>query len=212
MKTKVLLIRHGETEWNVLGKFQGGKDINLSENGFKQAEILSERYKKSFDYIYASPLKRAFETAKILASSSGKEPLLANNLREISFGEWEGLTLKEIEENYSEEFKIWKTDKIEAPIVGGDLSIKKASLRAANNIMEIVKAHKGSTIAIVAHGGIIKAGLIAILGWDMNMYHKMVLGNTSVSEIRFDENLNPMLITLNDTNHLAQSIKSKSFV
>ena len=67
MKTTVLLIRHGETEWNTLGKFQGCTDIALSKEGIKQAELLKNRLKGNFDYIYSSPLSRAFETANILA-------------------------------------------------------------------------------------------------------------------------------------------------
>lgn len=71
---------------------------------------------------------------------------------------------------------------------------------------------KGSTIAIVAHGGILKAAIIGLFQWDMDMYHKMILGNTAVSELRFDEFLTPCLVTFNDTNHLPQDNISMSFI
>lgn len=208
MKTTVFLIRHGETEWNVQGKFQGSRDIELSKNGILQAHQLKERFENKFDYIYCSPMRRAFETANILTCNMNKDPVIADNLREIDFGQWEGLTIKEIKETYSDEFKTWLNDKDEAPICGGEGSIRLASIRATECIMNIVKKHTGGKIAIVAHGGIIIAGLIGIFQWDMSMYHKIMLGNTAVSELSFNKLLYPKLISLNDTNHLSEDSKS----
>ena len=208
MKTTVLLIRHGETEWNTMGKFQGCTDIALSEEGIKQAELLKNRLKGDFDYIYSSPLSRAFETANVLASDTDKEVTVASEIREINFGEWEGLTAKEIAENYPEIFKAWRTDKTESYICGGDCSIHNAANRAQKCILDIVNQHKGKKIAIVAHGGIIKAGLIGIFEWDMTMYHKMALGNTCINTLTFDDDLKPALLALNDTNHLSCDAKT----
>ena len=72
MKTKVFLVRHGETEWNKLGKFQGCKDIDLSEEGFIQAKYLFNRFNNDFDYIYTSPLKRALQTAQVITTNNEK--------------------------------------------------------------------------------------------------------------------------------------------
>lgn len=202
MKTKVFLVRHGETEWNRLGKFQGCIDTDLSKEGIIQAHSLSKRFGDNFDYIYTSPLKRAIETAKIISSAKGITPQIKNGIREINFGQWEGLTIKQISENFPEEFKIWRNDKLSAPMCGGDLSLKNACERSSKAIKEIAADHKEKRIIIVAHGGIIKAGLIGIFGWDMTMYHKMKLSNTAVCEIDFDYDLNPTIITINDTSHL----------
>ncbi|MDO4535454.1 MAG: histidine phosphatase family protein [Clostridium perfringens] len=210
MKTKLLLIRHGETNWNKLGKFQGSIDIELTEEGKKQAKLLNNRLKDKFDFIYTSPLKRAKETAMILAQSSNKTLNIEEKMKEINFGSWEGLTIKEISEKYNNEFNNWKTDKLEGKIVGGELSLKNASLRGTNCVLDIVKRHKGQTVAVVAHGGIIKASLIGIFNWDMTMYHKSALGNTSITEIIFTDDLKPVLVKLNDTTHLdslAEKIK-----
>lgn len=202
MKTTILLIRHGETEWNKLGKFQGCTDISLAENGINQARLLKERLNNDFDYIYSSPLSRAFQTAKILVEDTNKDVIVANEIREINYGNWEGLTIKGIEENFPELFKAWRTDSVIAPFSGGDASLKNASNRAVKCIMDIVKEHRGKKIVIVAHGGIIKAGLIGIFGFDMTMYHKMALGNTCINTITFNDELKPVLVGLNDTNHL----------
>lgn len=212
MKTRVFLVRHGETEWNRLGKFQGCVDIDLSKEGIVQAHYLSKRFQDNFDYIYTSPLKRAFGTASIIAENKGIKPIIENDIREINFGKWEGLTIKQIEENFPSEFKIWRCDKLDAPLCGGDLSIRKASLRAANAIKKIAEKHKGKTIIIVAHGGIIKAGLIGLFDWDMTMYHKMRLGNTAVCQIDFDLELNPSIVKINDTSHLPNNAAIKSYV
>ncbi len=208
MKTTVLLIRHGETSWNTLGKFQGCTDIELSEDGIKQAGLLENRLKGDFDYIYASPLSRAFETANILAEHTDKEVVIAPEIREINFGEWEGLTIHEITVKYPDVFKAWRTDKAESYICGGDTSIHNATNRAKKCILDIVSKHKGKKIAIVAHGGIIKAGLIGIFEWDMTMYHKMALGNTCINTLTFNEELKPILVGLNDTNHLNCEVKT----
>ncbi|MGY5216051.1 histidine phosphatase family protein [Clostridium butyricum] len=202
MKTTIMLIRHGETEWNILGKFQGSTDIPLSNEGIRQAFMLKERLKSDFDYIFSSPLKRAYETAKILCGESGKHVSIAEEIREINFGEWEGLTVKGIAEKYPDIFNEWRNDKREGKFCGGDMSTLNASIRAKNCIMEIANKHKGKKIVIVAHGGIIKAGLIGIFEWDMSMYHKIALGNTCVNTITFNDDMKPALLGLNDTNHL----------
>lgn len=208
MKTTILLIRHGETEWNILGKFQGCTDIALSEEGIKQARLLRDRLKGDFDFLYASPLIRALETARIISEETNKKAMIAQDIREINFGEWEGLTIKDISEKYPEIFKSWRSDKLEGKLCGGDASIQNASNRAKECILNIVKEHKGEKVAIVAHGGIIKAALIGIFGWDMTMYHKMALGNTCINTITFDVDLKPVLLGLNDTNHLNYNAKT----
>lgn len=202
MKTTIMLIRHGETEWNILGKFQGTTDIPLSDEGIRQAFLLKERLNNDFDYIFSSPLKRAYETAKILCDGSKKQVNIVEEIREINFGQWEGLTIKDIREKYPDVFEEWRNDKKEGKFLGGDLSTLNASIRAKNCIMEIAKKYKEKKVVIVAHGGIIKSGLIGIFQWDMSMYHKIALGNTCINTIIFNDNMSPTLLGLNDTNHI----------
>jgi probable phosphoglycerate mutase len=212
MKTKVFLVRHGETEWNRLGKFQGCKDIDLSNEGVIQAQYLFKKFNDDFDYIYTSPLKRAVQTAEVISANKEIKPIIINELREINFGEWEGLTINEISNTFPKEFNYWRNDKLEAPMCGGDLSLKNASSRAKNVITKIVDKHKEKKILIVSHGGIIKSGLIGLFEWDMTMYHKINLGNTAICEIDFDYDLNPTIIKINDTSHLPNNYFIKSYV
>ncbi|KOF56599.1 MULTISPECIES: histidine phosphatase family protein [Clostridium] len=212
MKTTLYLVRHGETEWNALGKFQGSKDIVLSPQGINQAQYVSNRLKDKFDYIYSSPLKRAYKTASIIALESNKEAKILNNLREIDFGDWEGFTVKEIKAKFPKEFEIWRSDTNKGPICGGELSIKNATIRSRNAILSTVEKHKGKRIVMVAHGGIIKAGLIGIFEWNMTMYHKIILGNTSICQLNFNDKMQPTIVTLNDTTHLPDEYEAKSYV
>ena len=212
MKTKILLVRHGETEWNIQGRFQGVKDTDLAEAGLVQASYVAEALKGTFDKIYTSPLKRAYETAEIIGRSKELKPIKVDKITEIDFGQWEGLTVSEIKDNFPEAFKIWRQDGVVGPLCGGDLSLKNASSRAKEAILAIAGENQGKTTVIVAHGGIIKAGLIGIFNWDMTMYHKMILGNTSICEISFDDKFNPILLRLNDTNHLKGDYVPRSYV
>ena len=202
MQTTLLLIRHGQTPWNALGKIQGSTDIALEDIGRFQAQLLAEKLNGDFSAIYTSPLERAYETATILASPSTVSPIALDALREVNFGLWEGLTFKEVAAQYPDAYTLWKQDELEGPLCEGDGSIKACSLRAKACILELVQKHLGETIVCVSHGGLIKSALIGLFDLKMTMYHQMAFGNTCVTTIRFDEKLHPILVNLNDTSHL----------
>lgn len=208
MKTTLFLVRHGETTWNNLGKFQGCTDIELSEKGIAQAENLKLKINGDFDVIYSSPLKRAYKTAQVLAENIDKDVTILDDIREINFGQWEGLTISEIAKEYPEVFKVWRTDKKEAPFIGGDTSTRNAVNRALKCVMQAVEINKGKKIVIVAHGGIIKAALIGLFDWDMSMYHKIALGNTCINKITFNDELKPLIVSINDISHLNENVKT----
>lgn len=202
MNTTIYLIRHGETEWNQSGRFQGCIDTSLTETGIRQAKHVAAALDGQFDFIYSSPLERAMVTARIIGEKSRLPAISHAGLIEIDFGAWEGLTPEEMARDYPREFQSWKTDKLTGTLCGGDGSIKACSLRGKNTILQLASLHAGGRIATVAHGGIIKAMLIGLLDWDMTMYHKVVIGNTSITTIELTETLEHRLITLNDTHHI----------
>lgn len=212
MSTEIFLVRHGETEWNSSGKFQGCTDIKLSEKGIVQAQYTKLRFQNKFDIIYTSPLKRAFETASIISEGSGKTPIIEKDLREINFGKWEGLTLNQIKSNYNSEFNSWENDDENAYLVGGDMSLKNASIRGKNAILAIAEKCNGKRVVIAAHGGIIKAALAGIFKWKMTMYHHIFLDNASISVISFSDSMYPILASLNDTNHIPDKYKCDSYI
>jgi phosphoserine phosphatase len=203
MRTEIYLVRHGETEWNKEGKFQGSTDIHLSKEGIVQAQLLKEVFHNNFDYVYTSPLSRARQTAEILCKDHPKvKPVVIEDLREINFGAWEGLTIHQIRKQYPNEYLSWYNDEINGNLVGGDLSLRNASNRAKKAILRLAEKHPGKRLVFVAHGGIIKAALIGIFDWKMTMYHRFFLGNTSVTKITIGNNHIPNLIYLNNTCHL----------
>lgn len=202
MHTTLYLIRHGETQWNKLGKFQGSLDISLSEEGISQAKDLAKRLNGNFDSLYTSPLLRALKTSEIICEKSHTKPIILPDMREINYGHWEGLTIKEIQVSYSYEFDLWKNDKLTGPIVGGEGSLKNATMRGKKSVLEVVQANPGKKIAIVAHGGIIKAAIIGLFNFEMTMYHKIHIGNTSITTLIFNDKLEPVIEVLNDTSHL----------
>ena len=107
-KTRFYLIRHGETDWNKGGRYQGCTNIQLNDAGREQARLLGERFKfLPLDVVYVSPLDRAVATAAPLAAAHGLTPIQDAHFREINFGEWEGKELAELERECPEDYRAW---------------------------------------------------------------------------------------------------------
>lgn len=204
--TKLFLIRHGETEWNKNMKVQGRTDIELSSEGLRQAALLAKRLsKEKIDVIYSSSLKRALKTSEIIAANKQCDINESDKYHEICYGPWEGLTIKEIKEKYSEHFKMYREDPANFNLQGAETFIDLME-RTYNAIMEIVHLHKGSNILLVSHGTAIKAAIIRILGIDIINHTKFRIDNASISIIGFSEDMpeKPVIHCLNDTSHLVE--------
>ena len=204
MSTILYLVRHGETPWNKLFRFQGRTDIELSKEGIWQAERLQKRFNKEFDVIYTSPLSRAIQTANIISQGMDIAPHVYRDLIEIDFGKWEGQSFTDIRNNFPKEHHLWLTDEDTGPLMGGELNMKAATIRGKNAILDIAKENSGKRTLVVAHGGIIKAALLGIFNLRMNMYHSLFLDNTSVTTLKFREGQAPVILGLNDTSHLKE--------
>ncbi|MEW6502694.1 MAG: histidine phosphatase family protein [Chloroflexota bacterium] len=149
-RTELWLVRHGQTDWNVEGRYQGQADMPLNDIGIKQACDLAERLKGvHFSAIYSSDLKRAFTTAKILAGE--KEVRVDQRLREIHQGEWEGQLFSVIRQRYANFFEIRRENPLESRPPGGE-SLKEVSERVSSCVNEIASRHPGERVLIVSHG------------------------------------------------------------
>lgn len=183
----MLLIRHGETDWNNKLIFQGHSDKELNETGLinarKTAEIL-KNYR--FDYIYCSDLKRAKQTAQLIANKMNKSILETKEIREIFFGEWEGLNFKKIEKNYPDEFQAWKNDPLKNNPPEGE-KIEQFNRRVNGFFDKLIKNHRGEKIIVVTHGGVIKSYLTEILAVSKNRYWQFQIDNNSITELKFYE-------------------------
>lgn len=181
---KLYLIRHGQTDWNVLGKIQGSYDCCLNNTGITQAEQLSKKvldanYK--FSKIYSSTQKRALKTAQILSTATNIEYVPMQGLEEIKFGEWEGLTWKEIEENYPKEYKIWFNNRRYTRPPKGE-SYEDMLQRVLSTIHEITST-EFNDVAIVTHGAVIMCILCFITNTPFHEMMKFKADNTTIIEI-----------------------------
>ncbi|MCW2278546.1 alpha-ribazole phosphatase [Heliophilum fasciatum] len=200
-KTRVYLIRHGETEWNQYRRFQGHSDVELSAQGRHQARRLLLRLAgEPLDHIYASDLRRAAETARIIAEARSVPLEEDRRFRECHFGHWEGMTFAEIHQAYPEESQTWMKapNRFQAP--GGE-SFADVQQRTYPALLERVEQHVGQSIAIVAHGGTLRILLCAILGVDLDRAWQFRQDNTALNIIDFLDDT-PFIERINDVTHL----------
>ena len=201
-KTRLYLIRHGETLWNRAGKYQGWTNISLSEEGVEQAKLLGKRFQYlPLDRIYVSPLDRALATAQEIANVKGIPITINEYFKEINFGEWEGYTIPELTEKFGKPYIDFFKNPFEHPMPG-EGSFQNVGKRAMAGYEEIMKNHKGEKIAIVSHGGLLRVLLVELLGLDFNIYQSMWLTNTSITVVDIYEDGRKYLMTLNDKAHL----------
>ena len=154
--TTILLARHGETEWNATHRWQGFTGPPSNKLGRQQAQDLANKLSSlSIDAVYSSDTVRAVETAEAVAARLNLKVQQDPRLREVNFGEWEGLTRQEINERYSGAFKEWDTCKLAAP-TGGETDLEMAD-RVLEALHEIAERHEGEQVLVVTSGGPLRA-------------------------------------------------------
>ncbi|MGI6129366.1 MAG: histidine phosphatase family protein [bacterium] len=180
----ILLIRHGITKYNRERRFQGQLDVPLSDEGRRQAQKLAQQFKPGqIQAIYSSDLSRAKETAEIIARAIMlKIESYRPDLREICFGHWQGHTMDEVAELYPEELAIWRADRTYSAPHGGETYAQLAD-RGFKAVQEIAASHPGQTVAVVAHGALIRAVLCKARGIDLSDRSQPVVDNASVTAI-----------------------------
>jgi alpha-ribazole phosphatase/probable phosphoglycerate mutase len=151
MMVTLILVRHGQTDWNKEDRIQGQSDISLNEEGKKQAERIARQLSdKKIDAIYTSKLKRAYQTARVIARPHSLRIIKDERLNEITQGDWEGLTLNEARKKYPVLFKKWLTTPLQTKPPGGE-SLESVKKRVAEVLNEIKESHPYQTVVIVAH-------------------------------------------------------------
>lgn len=206
MATEILCIRHGETLWNQQLKYQGHQDIKLNKNGCRQAERLGNFLGASeINLIYASDLTRARDTAEKIAAHHDLEVKMEQGLREINFGEWEGLTYREISVQYPLISKKWIEDPLSATPPGAE-EVVEFEERVVKTFNDIAKKNNGKKIAVVTHGGCIKIWLTHLLGMSLKDSWKLNVDAGSISIVRiFSVSEDTAALSLlNSTAHLQE--------
>ncbi len=196
----LILVRHGETEWNAQRRYQGQTDIPLSALGKRQAELAAERLVgRKIDAVYASDLKRAWETATAIAEKSGLSITPEPRLREMNFGLLEGMTFEEGQAKYPEMIAAWLEDYNQPP-KGGE-RFDEFTARIVSLLDELKGKHDGEIILLVAHGGPLGELLRLVLDLPPKGRRYFKIENTSLSEVQiYDGHI--ALRKLNDTCHL----------
>lgn len=200
--TTFLLIRHGETDWNAAGRWQGHADIPLNERGQQQAQALATRLAATpITAIISSDLQRTVQTAVPLATTLGL-PIIHNPLwRERDVGHFSGLTTAEIMAQFPASWEARANGVLNPP--GGE-PYEPFYERAAQAFTELTAVyHHHHTIAIISHGGTLAAVIAHVLGIPPTHHPKFTLrGNTGISTVEVDSH-GPRLLGLNDTCHLS---------
>ena len=181
--TTILLARHGETDWNREGRFQGHADPPLNRTGRAQAVDLSVALMaEQLAAVYSSPLRRALETAEVLAASHGLEPVPVDDLREVDVGSWSGLTRPEVEERFPAQFARW-LDYGQGWEDGE--TYEEMGRRAVDALLRLAAAHDGERVLAVTHGGPIRAAFAFADGTTHAEARRLGprIGNTFVAEL-----------------------------
>ena len=157
--TEIILIRHGETDWNRVRRMQGHLDIGLNAQGHLQAKALAAALaNETIDAIYASDLQRARDTAQVIAAAHQLQVIIDPALRERCYGAFEGLMYDEISAHYPEAFAQWRAREPHARFPAGERSaetLHEFSLRAVAAVTHLARQHTGGKIIIVTHGGVL---------------------------------------------------------
>ncbi len=203
--TRVFLVRHGATTLTAEDRFAGETDVPLSDEGREQARRLAARLRgENIRSVFASPLGRTVETARIIAEPLGCEVSTRAGLREISHGRWEQLTRREVEERFPDEAAEWENDPYTFAPQGGESGLM-VTARALPVLIDIVREHAGETVIVVSHKATIRLLVAAFLGFDSRRYRdNLDLKPASLTIVDFKGPSSARLTLFNDTSHYAQ--------
>ena len=204
MTTRLYLVRHGATQLTAEDRFSGAANIFLSEEGRDQVDHLARRLADDrIAAIYSSPLDRTMETASILAEPHKLSAISCDGLREISHGHWEGLTRKEVEERFPEEYTAWESDPFTFAPQGGESGISVLA-RALPVIREIVVNHENKNVLVVSHKATLRLILSSLLGFDARGYRdRLDQAPACLNILDFKDAVRARLMLFNDISHYA---------
>lgn len=203
---RLLLVRHGETDWNAAGRVQGSSDISLNRTGIEQARRLSKRLASvHVDAVYTSDLVRCVETARLVLGARPLPLRLTSNLREVSYGELEGKTRRELESaGYGPWLAVWNGGGPCPPPVGGE-SREQVDARVDHFLSCIAPRYAGETVLVVSHGGPLRLLIARLMGRPVTGWGDIRQANTALSEVIIDPGQTPRIVRVNDATHLDDS-------
>ena len=184
--TEIVLIRHGETDWNREEIFRGHADIPLNKTGLRQAGLLSQHLSgKKLEAVVSSPLKRALVTTEIIARPHGIAPEVADGLIDFDYGRWQGLSHADVKEKYSAQYSRWLTSPHLVRIPDGE-RLNDVRKRALPVIANIVERFPNGIVAIVSHRVVLKVLICALLGIGDKNFWNIQIDNCGVTTFVHD--------------------------
>ena len=204
MSTRVYLVRHGATTLSAEDAFAGATDVELSNEGRRQAQLLAERMAQDeVCAVYCSPMRRTVETARIIAGPFGLEPQRRDGLREINHGHWEGLRRADVEARFPDEYAAWEADPFTFAPEGGESGLTVMA-RALPVIREVVVAHTGQNVLVVSHKATIRLIISSLLGFDARGYRdRLDQQPVALNVLDFKDPVRARLMLFNDISHYA---------
>ncbi len=199
--TEIILIRHGETEWNASETFRGRADVDLNETGLRQAELLGQYLSgEKIDRIYSSPLKRAFKTDEAIALFQNIGVVTAEHLTDFHYGEWEGLTLREVIDRDDVLYQDWLDTPEQMRVPGGE-TLDEVLKRAMPFVVgSVINCFEGK-IVVVSHRVVLKVVICALLGLDNDHFWNIRIDNGGITRFSYDGNRS-VLTCHNDVSYL----------
>ncbi len=194
---KLILVRHGETESNRLGRIQGINDSPLNETGRVQADAAARALLSDMPFVlYSSPLRRALQTARIIASRAGTRPVEIEDLIEMDVGEFEGLSGPQLRERFPDVMRMWDEDPASTVMPGGE-SLRDVRERAWSTVKSLAERHHSETVVAVTHNFTIHAIVCTALGMPLNGFRKLRIDLGAITRLEVSGD-RATLVSLNE--------------
>jgi broad specificity phosphatase PhoE len=214
--TRIILVRHGNTPWNKDKIFRGSKDIPLDDIGREEAWAVAEWLKdETIHAAYTSPLSRARDTAIAIARHHELQVIDLPGLADLSYGDWEGLPLKEVKVRYADLYRQWETAPHTVCFPKGE-SLEVLRTRALAGVEEAVQRHADQTVMLMAHRAVNKVLIAAFLGLDNSHFWRIGQDTTAVNRFDLADKVTQVgkvwnIVSINDTCHL-RGVKRGAYV
>ncbi|NPA58354.1 MAG: histidine phosphatase family protein [Aquificae bacterium] len=201
MAVRIIYVRHAESLWNPIGKYQGRLDPELSERGHKQAELLAKTLKKyNPTALYSSPLKRTYMTAQYISKELNLPVQVDEDIIEIDHGEWSGMLVEEVKTKHPDMFRQWLYEPETIKFPNGETLVDVYN-RVKRFQEKMLEKHDGETVVAVSHTVPIRASFVAGLDLPLGKFWSFGCDNASYSILDYDK-VRPILYKLNNTYFL----------
>jgi probable phosphoglycerate mutase len=200
--TRIILVRHGQTEWNRIERFRGRADVPLNQVGLTQADLTGQRLAEEWQpaAIYAGPLSRTIRTAEAIGVCCNLPVQVEPRLVDIDYGEWQGLTPDEVRGRWPEFLAAWYDTPHLAPIPGGE-TLENLRLRAMSAVNELAVRHHDQAVILVSHTVVNRIILLGVLGLGNDRFWRLRQDTCAINVFEVEDSTFT-LVTMNDTCHL----------